>query len=171
MARKSATLSFARNIASKLDDLRSTRKDIGALEAQAKSFAPVYAIANAIVEFAQARELNKYLYAQPSTYTSWTGEAHNSFSLSIDGEVDSLKIGAVPELIEFIMSFGLEAQDSSDYASEWTAYRTFKFTGKIGGVDMSVRIDASPKSDSPNCRKVQTGTEIKEVAVFEIICD
>jgi hypothetical protein len=68
------------------------------------------------------------------------------------------------------MAYGLEAKDTYDYAEEHCASRIFRFRGKVGAVDMSVRFEANVNDGSNACRKVQVGTEIKEVAKYEIVC-
>jgi hypothetical protein len=68
------------------------------------------------------------------------------------------------------MGFGLESKYTIDYAEVHGASRTFKFTGKVGGVEVNVRFEANINDGSDQCRKVQVGTEIKEVAKYEIVC-
>ena len=170
MSRKASTFSFSRTIAAKREDLARARKEIADLSALSADFAPAYAIANSIAAFADSQGFNKYVYATPSTYTAWDGEIDNRLDITFDGSVDSMKTGPVPALCEFIMGFGLDSKDTTDYATDWHASRIFKFAGKIGNVRLNVRFEACVNDGSEACRKVQTGTEIKEVAKYEIVC-
>ena len=73
-------------------------------------------------------------------------------------------------MCEFILGFGLESEYTFDYAESNGASRVFKFAGKVGNVDINVRFEANINDGSEACRKVQVGTEIKEVAKYEIVC-
>lgn len=170
MSRTSSTFSFTRTIAAKREDLARARKEVADLAALSADFAPAYAIANAIAKFADTQGFNKYVYATPSAYTSWDGQSNNRLDVSFDGKVDSLKEGPVPALCEFILGFGLEAKDTTDYTNDYCASRTFKFTSNIGNVKLNVSFEAGVNEGSEACRKVLTGTEIKEVAKYEIVC-
>ena len=169
MARKASTFSFTRTIAAKREDLARARLEITQLAAQSEAFAPAYAIANAIAGFAAAQGFDKYVCATPSVY-SWSAGDELNLDIRFEGNVDSLKEGPVPTVCEFILGFGLESKYTIDYAEEHGASRTFKFTGKVGGVDVNVRFEANVNDGSDQCRKVQVGTEIKEVAKYEIVC-
>lgn len=169
MARKANVFSFTRTLASKRADLARARKEIATLADHADVFAPAYAIANAIAGFAAAQGFDKYVYATPGVFM-WSTGPDCTLDIRFEGNVDSLRDGPVPAICEFIMAYGLDSTGTSDYAEEYCASRTFKFRGKIGAVDMSVRFEANVNAGSDACRKVQVGTEIKEVAKYEIVC-
>lgn len=170
MARKASTFSFSRTIAAKREDLARARLEITQLADMAEVFKPAYAIANAIAAFAAAQGFNKYVRATPSTWINWDGTADNRLDVRFEGNVDSLRDGPVPAICEAILGFGLDAKETSDYAADWCATRTFKFEGAFGGVRMDVRFEANVNDGSDQCRKVQVGTEIREVAKYEIVC-
>jgi hypothetical protein len=170
MARKASTFSFTRTIASKREDLARARLEITQLADQAEAFKPAYAIANAIAAFAAAQGFDKYVRANPSVWMNWDGSADNKLDVRFEGSVDSMREGPVPAICEAILGFGLDAKETSDYAADWCASRTFKFEGKIGSVRLDVRFEANVNDGSDACRKVQVGTEIKEVAKYEIVC-
>lgn len=170
MARKTSTFSFTRTIAAKREDLARARVEITQLADQAEAFKPAFAIANAIAAFAATQGFDKYVRANPSTWINWDGSADNKLDVRFEGNVDSLREGPVPAICEAILGFGLEATSTSDYAADWCATRTFKFEGAFGGVRMDVRFEANVNDGSDQCRKVQVGTEIKEVAKYEIVC-
>lgn len=169
MARKASTFSFTRTLASKREDLARARKEVANLADHSDAFKPAYAIANAIAGFAASQGFDKYVCATPSVY-SWYDRNDLSLDVRFEGNVDSLREGPVPAICECIAGYGLEAKYTTDYAADWGASRTFKFTGKIGDVDVNVRFEANINDGSDQCRKVQVGTEIKEVAKYEIVC-
>jgi hypothetical protein len=170
MARKANAFSFTRTIAAKREDLARARLEITQLADQAEAFKPAYAIANAIAVFAATQGFDKYVRATPSVWITWDGKADNKLDVRFEGNVDSLKDGPVPAICEAILGFGLEATSTSDYAANWCASRTFKFEGTFGGVRMDVRFEANINDGSEQCRKVQTGVKLEEVAQYEIVC-
>lgn len=170
MARKASTFSFTRTIAAKREDIARARLEITQLADQAEAFKPAYAIANAIAAFAATQGFDKFVRATPSTWINWNGSVDNRLDVRFEGNVDSLRDGPVPAICEAILGFGLDAKETSDYTADWCASRTFKFEGAFGGVRMDVRFEANVNSGSDQCRKVQVGTEIKEVAKYEIVC-
>ena len=169
MARKANAFSNTRTIAAKREDLARARAEIAALASHAEDFKPAYAIANAVLAFAATQGFDKYVHATPCVY-SWSTGDDLSMDIRFEGNVDSLKVGPVPAIAECIMGFGLEATDTVDYAAEWCASRTFKFAGKVGQVHMNIRFEAGVNDGSDQSRKVMVGTELKEVAKYEIVC-
>lgn len=166
MSRKANAFSFARTIADKRQDIVRARETVTALASQADAFAPAYAVANTIAKFCKAQGFGQYVYANPS---SW-GPADNCLSVSIDDTVTSLREGAIPTILEYILSMGFDSKDTKDYLDTSYAFRSFRFTTKIGGVELNITIEANIKEGSDSCKRVQTGVEIKEVAKFEIVC-
>jgi hypothetical protein len=73
-------------------------------------------------------------------------------------------------LLEAIGSYGFEAIGSHDYALEYCASRVYRFSATIGSVDVIVRVEANIADGSESCKKVQTGTKLEEVPVYEIQC-
>lgn len=169
MARKASTFSFTRTLASKREDLARARKEVANLAGQSEAFKPAYAIANAIAGFAATLGFDKYVSATPSV-DKWSNHTDLSLDVRFEGNVNSLREGPVPAICECIAGYGLEAKYTTDYAADWCASRTYKFSGMIGGVEVSVRFEANINDGSDQCRKVQVGTEIREVAKYEIVC-
>jgi hypothetical protein len=170
MARIAKPVSFARAITEKREALAEKRKDLAELQDQAQAFAPAYAVVNAIIENAQAIGFAKHFRATPSTWLGWSGNYRNELSVTIEDTATSLKDGAVPALLEAIGTFGFEAIGSHDYALEFCASRVYRFTATIGTVDVTVRVEANIADGSESCKKVQTGTKLEEVPVYEIQC-
>lgn len=170
MARKADILSFSKTIASKREDVARARAEITQLADQAAEFKAAYAIANLIARKAESLDLTRWTHATPETRTDCEGVTQNSLMLVVEDWVTSLKDGPVPALCEFVMAQGLEATGSTDWASDSFAERKFKFAGRIGTVDLQVRVIANIKDGSDACRKVVTGTTLKEVNTYEIVC-
>jgi hypothetical protein len=169
MARKANVFSFTRTLAGKREDLARARKEVATLADYSEAFKPAYAIANAIAGFAATQGFDKYVSATPSVY-AWSSGDDLGLHVRFEGNVDSLREGPVPAICECVLGFGLDAKDTYDYAETHCASRTFKFAGKVGGVEVTVRFEANINDGSDACRKVQVGTEIKEVAKYEIVC-
>ena len=170
MARKANALSFTRTIAAKREDLARARAELATLADQADAFKPAFAIANSIARKAESLEFARWMHATPETRVDWAGVVRNSLLLIVEDYATSLKDGAVPAICEFVMAQGLEATGSDDWASDFIAERKFSFAGRIGQVDMQVRVIANIKDGSAACRKVVTGTTLKEVNTYEIVC-
>ena len=170
MARIAKPVTFSRAITEKRESIAERRNDLKTLEAQAQAFAPAYAVVNAIIENAQVIGFSKHFYARPSTWLGWSGNYRNELSVSIEDTVSSLKDGSVPALLEAIGTYGFEAVGSHDYALEHVASRVYRFSATIGSVDVTLRVEANIADGSEACKKVQTGTKLEEVAVYEIVC-
>lgn len=170
MARIAKPVSFARAITDKREALAEKREDIKSLESQADAFVPAYAVINAIIENAQGIGFAKHFRATPSTWTGWSGNARNELAVTIEDTVSSLKDGAVPALLEAIGTYGFEAVGTHDYAHQFIASRVFRFAATIGSVDVTLRVEANIADGSESCKRVQTGTKLEEVAVYEIQC-
>ena len=170
MARIAKPVTFSRAITEKRESIAERRNDLKTLEAQADAFVPAYAVVNAIIENAQAIGFSKHFYARPSTWLGWSGNYRNELSVSIEDTVSSLKDGSVPALLEAIGTYGFEAVGSHDYALEHVASRVYRFSATIGSVDVTLRVEANIADGSEACKKVQTGTKLEEVAVYEIVC-
>lgn len=171
MARKADILSFSKTIASKREDIARARAEIAQLAEQSDAFKAAYAIANTIARKAEALDFARWMHATPETRTDWEGVAQNSLLLVIEDYATSLKDGVVPALCEFVLTQGLDATGSDDWTGEFSAERKFKFAGRVGQVDVQVRVIANVKEGSAACRKVVTGTTLKEVNTYAIVCE
>ena len=171
MARISKPVTFSRAITEKRESIAERRNDLKELESQAKEFIAAYAVVNAIIENAQQIGFSKHFYARPSTSPKWDGTFRNELHVSIEDTVTSLKSGVVPALLEAIGTYGFECDSTFDYALEYVASRVFRHTAKIGSVDVTIRVEANIADGSESCKKVQTGTKLEEVAVYEIVCE
>lgn len=93
--------------------------------------------------------------------------------VNIAVKVTSMKTGILPDLLKFLLEAGYEAQKTEDYANEHGAQRSFTYHSIQNNVKTSIRITGRiiENDDTATCRKIQTGTEVKEVPTYKIECD
>ena len=89
-------------------------------------------------------------------------------------EVTSMKEGIAPAFMRSLLEAGFDVEATKDTTSSSTARRTFDF--KRPGSDRMIAVELTFNAslvDSPDatCRKVQTGTEIKEVPTYQLVCE
>ncbi|CAB5220044.1 hypothetical protein UFOVP232_33 [uncultured Caudovirales phage] len=166
MARKANAFSISKIIAGKREDLARARAEIVKLQDNAPRFRGAMHVVNLVADHAQELGFTRWSSAYP--YVNSDGSLE--ISVSIEGYADSLKTGVVADICERAMACHFEATESEDYLSEWASQRTFKFTQNIAGVAIRFKVVANVNSASESCRKVQVGSEIKEVAKYELVC-
>ena len=78
--------------------------------------------------------------------------------------LESFKDTQLMGLLEFFSS-------KTDKATtrDWPQYLNRDYTFELD--DVLVSISAFVRTDSPTCRKVQTGVKVEEVPQFELVCD
>ena len=72
-----------------------------------------------------------------------------------------------PQLLQLLEFFTARTDKSS--TRDWANYLNRDYTFELD--DVMVNISAYVRSDSPTCRKVQTGVKVEEVPQYEIVCD
>lgn len=92
-----------------------------------------------------------------------TGFSKPSIDLNMN-KLESFKDIQLVTLIDF-----LSAQTDKASTKDWPQYLNRDYTFELE--DVIFTISAYVKSDSPTCRKVQTGVKIEEVPQFELVCD
>ena len=99
----------------------------------------------------------------PDLYKStYSGVTHLTLSVEVNGLKDPI-VAATLAAIDAIAP----AQGSEDYVTEWSAKRTFEFTNNT----LCVKVNLIIKDGSATCHKVQTGTELREVPKYALVCD
>ena len=78
--------------------------------------------------------------------------------------LESFKDIQLTTLLDFFTS-----QTEKVSTKDWANYLNRDYTFELE--DVIVTISAYVRSDSPRCRKVQTGVKIEEVPQFELVCD
>ena len=106
----------------------------------------------------------------------FAGVAHKDTTLSFHSSWDeatlsvimmrleSFKDGRLTSLLERLMEYHANPE-----VIEYPDHLNKDFHFKLDG--LTVRVAAYVKSDSPTCRKIQTGTKTVEQPVYKMICD
>lgn len=79
-------------------------------------------------------------------------------------KLDGFKDPALMAVLEFFTG-----KTASITTRDWPQYLNRDYSFELA--DVIVSISAFVRTDSPTCRKVQTGIKVEEVAQFEIVCD
>ncbi len=159
---KRKTLSVSSVLESRRESVRSQRATLAGLEKHKDS------INMALAATAAVQRLADSVWAS-AEYYEWDDSVHLSIHASV--KVDSLKGQQMADILSAAESVqGLEANATRDYASEDYAERSFIYRGMVGKCSVRLVIDARLPVDGENCRRVQVGTEIKEVPKYEIQC-
>lgn len=165
MARKANAFSLAKIIATRRENLAAARAEINTLVDKSAQYRAAIHVVNMVADYA-----NEIGFTKWSGISTYNGYEACELNVSLEGVVSSLKQGAIVDMIDRAMACGFEAVGSQDYLSDWASQRTFKFTQTIAGVLVEMKITANISEASEACRKVQVGTELKEVAKYEIVC-
>jgi hypothetical protein len=80
-------------------------------------------------------------------------------------DLESFKEQQLVDLLEFFTS-----KTDKVTTTDWT-HRAVNRDYSFELDDVVVNICAYVRSDSPTCRRVQTGTEVQEVPQYKIVCD
>lgn len=167
---KKQTLSISHFVADRAESLKNIRASVKRVTDNKDQFAMAYAAVNAVAKVAQL-DGEVFLNAEPSVWHGWRDDKEFALVANIIlVNVVSLKDGRVPQVLQAAEKAGFDVDATQDYVSETFAQREFKGTGLFNGVSVRLRITAELQDETPNCRRIQTGTEIKEVAKYEIVC-
>lgn len=79
-------------------------------------------------------------------------------------KLDGFKDPVLEALLEFFT-----AKTENITTKDWPQYLNRDYNFELD--DVIVGISAFVRTDSPTCRKVQTGTKVEEVPQFELVCD
>ena len=165
MARKTSAFSLSRIVSTRRENLANARQELASLQAHAAELRAALHVVNMVADYAAEIDFTKW--SSVSTYMFDTPE----LNVNLEGTVSSLKQGPIVDIIDRAMACGFEPVGSTDYLNDWASQRTFKFTHSIAGVRIELKVTANIAEASAACRKVQVGTELKEVAKYEIICE
>lgn len=165
MARKASTISLTNILAKRREDLALARESMKRLQDNAPAFRAAIHVANMVADYAQSIDFTRWSYVNP-----YVGRDVQELDVVLEGYVDSLKEGAVVDMIERAMSCGFEDVGSKDYLSEYASQRSFRFSQVVAGVKIDLKIVANIKEASEACRKVQVGVKLEEVPQYELVC-
>lgn len=165
MARKASTFSLTNMVAKRRGELADARDRMKRLQDNAPAFRAAIHVANMVADYAQSIDFTEWAYIDP-----YVGHSTQELTVSLEGTVDSLKEGAVVDMIERAMACGFEDVGSKDYLSEYASQRSFRFSQVVAGVKIDLKIVANIKAASSACRKVQVGTKLEAVPQYELVC-
>ena len=83
---------------------------------------------------------------------------------------ENMKSVAVTTVLNAAENLGWDSQDSSDFATETRATRTFKYRTQVGRLKVVLEINAYIKADGEMCRIEQVGVEVEEKPIYAIKC-
>lgn len=155
---KRKTLSVSSILATKRDSIRSIRRDLQRAEASRDSLSAALAMTAALQRAVDSVSADVTVYSNPRLF------------MYLDTRVDSLKSDRVARILEIAESLGFNETRSSDWVNEWSASRSFHYSGDCFGVGVSIEVRFNLPTDGEACKRVQVGTEIREVPKYEIRC-
>jgi hypothetical protein len=165
MARKASTFSLTNMLAKRRDEMADARARMKRLQDNAPAFRAAIHVANMVADYAQEIDFTQWSYVD-----TYIGHSAQELTVSLEGTVDSLKTGAVVDMLERALACGFEDVGSKDYLSEYASQRSFRFSQVVAGVKIDLKIVANIKAASEACRKVRVGTKLEEVAQYELVC-
>lgn len=170
MAKKQA-VSVSKYLSERNESIKALRETNARIKKHANDFAMAFAAINVV---ARQAELDGKIWASadPEAWYRWNGDCELSVTAHIEMEkVASLKEGRVPATISAAEKAGFEFDVTQDYVSETYAQRSYKAVGTFNGVRVRLTLSACVADDAETCKRVRTGTELKEVPKYEIVCD
>jgi len=153
------TLSATRLIAAKRESLRNLSKEVRAIEQNADSIRAVLALTAPFEKMADYT----YGYAEGS----W-GEL--GVYVTARFRVSSLKSERVADILSRAEALEGFNTSSRDYVGEEFAQREFSYEGKVGAIRARLTLSFDLPTDGEACRRVQVGTDVREVPKYEIQC-
>lgn len=108
------------------------------------------------------------------TYSAWSKTFH--IEVTIYTKTPTLKKGPAQKARIQARRAGLTPTDATDYTSQYSASRTWKFSQDVTTPDVNVKLQLSiiaelKEGDEATCRKIQIGTKTEEVPIYKIVCD
>lgn len=107
------------------------------------------------------------------TCDTWDGcEDPVGIEQSYRARVDSMKEGLVPQMLKVLMEAGFEVTKTNDNANEGSrCFNLVRPKDQAGRLNAVINFYAVVSgSEHATCRKVQIGTEVKEIPVYALEC-
>ena len=157
---KRKTPTFSSIIAQRRELARSLRSENAVIEANQDGITATLAVLAPVFRACDSHYVN---------VTSYGDDVWMDVTARLD--VETLKGVRVADMLERCEALpGFASRDSTDYCSEHTAQRTYKYKATFGNVRTTLRIEANLPVEGDACRRVQVGTEIREVPVYALEC-
>jgi len=176
MAKKQAFVSASEFLTSKRESMDYARKQLANLRrnqsAVSVAVRPINAIVGRIVKAHEGRTVYTSAYLSVSGY-------REDDDLSVEVSINLQKMLALDEPV---VGFAIRELRSAGFArvgelekiaNEYNGYAQWRFDAQYGNVKVRAILRAElaeEGADGATCRKVQVGTELKEVPKFAIVC-
>ena len=143
-------IAYAQAIESAMSRIECAKRALATLKAQRKSMSKVLI------------SLEK-IGVKDFLISTNVGDDKTSLFINMD-DLESFKDPKLVAVLEYFSNLATEVE-----SKDWPDYlnRDYRFISDT----IDVKIGAYVKSDSPTCRKVLVGTELKTVEKYEIVCD
>ena len=161
-ARKS--LSVSTIIKNAREDISDKRQRLALLIKHKDALNAALALVSPIGRLADDHSVNPWL---------WTcgTEDYVELSVTFDLKVDSLRSETLAMMLTLAGSTGFNTCETEDNIwSERSACRTYRWKGKVGYVQVQVRINANV-GNATMCKITKVGTKTEERPVYELICE
>jgi prefoldin subunit 5 len=163
------TLNTADLINTRVQSIEYCKRELAIVRKSQKSLTKTTKFLNAV--------LARYPDVSPYAWTNicfWSQSV--ILQISIVHDVTSMKEGIAPALMRSLLEAGFDVEKSTDRATESMADRVFEFKRPANDVTGTVQVNITFTAkliDAPDatCRKVQTGTEIREVPTYQLVCE
>ena len=156
-------------IKSRVESMDYWKSELTLVRTNQKALTAATKFLNAII--ARHPEIAPYAWTRVNT---WNTAEPVTLCLSTIHEVTSMKVGIIPAFMRSLLEAGFDAVKTSDQTSKGAANRTFEFKRPAKPGILPIEFSFTAKLvDAPDatCRKVQTGTEIKEVPTYQLVCE
>ena len=165
MARTKSLISVSDFITTRKTELRRMRDDLAQIESQKSWFATGAKICEEVAKIAKQHDAMQNLYVTP-----YIGYSYMELDVTFEVPCESLSTGVVPAVLEAAMATGFEPGETDDRLGDYSTTRVYRFKQTVGPLRINLRVRAEVKDGSESCRKVQVGTEVKEVPVYKLVC-
>jgi hypothetical protein len=177
MAKKQAFVSASEFLTSKRQSMDYARKQLANLRrnqsAVSVAVRPINAIIGRIVKAHEGRNTYTHSYLTNNGYGE-TDDISVEVYVSLQGML-ALDEPVVGLAINLLRSAGFaRVGELEKVANEYNGYAKWTFDAHYGNVTVRVTLKAELAEDGAEgatCRKVQVGTELKEVPKFMIVCE
>jgi len=176
MAKKQAYVSASEFLTSKRESMDYARKQLANLRANQSAVSiavrPINGIIGKIIRAHEGRTVYHSAYVSVSGYRE-----DNEVSVEV-----SIALQDMLALDEDVIGFSIRELRSAGFArvgelekvaNEYSGYAKWQFDAQYGNVKVRAILRAelaSEGAEGATCRKVQVGTELKEVAKYAIVC-
>jgi hypothetical protein len=164
-----AIINTAAIIEARVESLEYWKKELACLRKHQKALTKTTKHVNAVL--ARHPEIKASAWTEISY---WSDTDPVKLTVSVTHDVTSMKEGIAPAFMRSLLEAGFDVEKSTDLATDEYARRTFEFVRPGNETMLPVKLTFTAKllnAPDATCRKVQTGVEIKEVPVYQLVCE